>query len=86
MIIIKWGKVGKLRVGFIYNYGIVVFIVILEMINVVEYVILMNEIDKYVGNKGCYMVDDFRLYVDGFDFWGYLDMDWFNEILKLWFL
>ena len=37
-----------------YNYGIAAPTVIPEMTNAVEYATLMNEIDKYAGNKGRY--------------------------------
>lgn len=84
MITTKRGKAGKPRVGFTYNYGIAAPTVIPEMTNAVEYATLMNEIDKYAGNKGRYTVDDLRLYADGSDPWGHPDTDWFNETLKSW--
>ena len=58
LITTKRGKAGKPRVGFTYNYGIAAPTVIPEMTNAVEYATLMNEIDKYAGNKGRYTVDD----------------------------
>jgi TonB-linked SusC/RagA family outer membrane protein len=84
LITTKRGKAGKPRVGFTYNYGIAAPTVIPEMTNAVEYATLMNEIDKYAGNKGRYTVDDLRLYADGSDPWGHPDTDWFNETLKSW--
>ena len=83
LITTKRGKAGKPRVGFTYNYGIAAPTVIPEMTNAVEYATLMNEIDKYAGNKGRYTVDDLRLYADGSDPWGHPDTDWFNETLKI---
>lgn len=84
IITTKRGKKGKPTVNLSYNYGISRPTVIPEMANASEYATLLNEIDKYAGNKERYTPEDIQKYRDGSDPWSYPNTDWFKETLKPW--
>ena len=84
IITTKRGKAGKPSVKFALNYGLSQPTVIPKMANAAEYGILLNEIDRYAGQKERYTSEDIQKFRDGSDPWSYPNTDWFKETLKPW--
>jgi TonB-linked SusC/RagA family outer membrane protein len=84
LITTKRGKKGKTAVSLSFDYGLSRPTSIPEMANSAEYGILLNEIDRYAGQKERYTSDDIQKFRDGSDPWSYPNTDWFDETLKSW--
>jgi TonB-linked SusC/RagA family outer membrane protein len=84
LITTKRGKKGKTVVSLSFDYGLSRPTSIPEMANSAEYGTLLNEIDRYAGQKERYTSDDIQKFRDGSDPWSYPNTDWFGETLKSW--